>query len=300
MSATGIEPGIEPGIELGPAADEGSKSGLALLAGERWLASASARDRRFAGTLAATALLHAAIVIGIVRAVPRHIGDPSGIDNAISVAIVTQADLKSLSSVPETGDRPPGAPATVPPTPPQQQEVPQPKLDQPDTLRQSITEDAPEAKPTPETETGPAPAPKKPAVKPQPQPQPPPKQKQSAKLDLTPPAPSFNAPIGGGGSAGFERPPGITRSGANDVFGHDVIRALKKTMPPHSGLFGRVKVRFILDLNGNVTDVQVVQSSKIAQIDQEVVFAVRQTTYPFPPPNSLPADRTFQITYIYN
>ncbi len=298
MSATGVEISIEPGIEPDVGA---ANSGLALLAGERWQA-VSARDRRFFIALAATALFHAAFVIGIVHAVPRHIGDPSGANNAISIAIVTEADLKSLSSVPETGGQPPGAPASAPPKPappakPEQQSIP----DQPEPLRQSITEDTPDAKTTPPVpEPGPAPAPKKPAVKTQPQPQPPSKPKQSAKLDLTPSAPLFNAPSGGGGSAGFERPPGITRSGANDAFGYEVIKALKKTMPPHSGRFGRVTVRIVLDLNGNVTDVQVVRSSKFPQIDQEVVFAARQTTYPFPPPNSIPVDRIFQVTYIYN
>ncbi len=301
MSAISIEPGNEPDIESG--------GGLPLLAGERWLAAASSRDRRFVIALGATALLHAVFVIGIARSVPRYIGDPSGADNAISIAIVTEADLKSLSMVPETGDRPPGAPASAPPAPaPQPQSEPQPKSDQPETLRQSITEDTPEPKSEPKPELKPDPtldsipepdrAPKKPVVKTQPPS--PPKPKQSAKLDLTPPAPLFNAPIGGGGSAGFERPPGISRSGANDAFGYEVIKALKKTMPPHSGRFGRVTVRIILDLNGNVTDVQVVKSSKFAQIDQEVVFAARQTTYPFPPPNSIPIDRIFQVTYIYN
>ncbi len=284
--------------------------GIALLAGERWQA-ASARDRRFFIALAATALLHCVFVIGIARSVPRYVGDPSGADNAISIAIVTEADLKSLSSVPEQGGPPPGAPASSP-TPPVPPPEPQVKPDQPETLRQSITEDTPEPKSEPKSEPKPElkpdptldsipepdPAPKKPVVKTQPPS--PPKPKQSAKLDLRPPAPLFNAPIGGGGSAGFERPPGITRSGANDAFGYEVIKALKKTMPPHSGRFGRVTVRITLDLNGNVTDVQVVKSSKFAQIDQEVVFAARQTTYPFPPPNSIPIDRIFQVTYIYN
>ena len=289
MNATSIEPGIEPGVE--------AESSLALLAGERWQ-TASSRDRRFVIALAATALLHAVFVIGIARSVPRYVGDPSGADTAISIAIVTEADFKSLSTVPEMAETPPGAPASTR----LQQPEPQSKPALPETLRQSITDDVPDAKPSPERtpEPGPTPAPKKPAAKVQLQPQPPLKPKQSAKLDLTPPEMSMNGPNGGGGSAGFERPPGITRSGANDAFGYDVVKALRKSMPPHSGLFGRVKVRFILDLNGNVTDVQVVQSSKIAQIDQEVVFAVRQTTFPFPPPNSIPADRTFQITYIYN
>ncbi len=294
MSATEIDSEIGPGV-----AGEGA---LALLAGERWLAAASARDRKFIVALAATALLHAALVIGIATAAPRHIGDPSGANNAISIAIVTEADLKSLAIVPETGDRPPGAPPSAPPSAPPQPPEPQSKpvpreAVQPESLRQSITEDSPDSPSEKSTsEPGTSPAQKKPVAKTEP----PPKPRPLAKLDLTPPPATFNAPAGAGGSAGFERPPGITRSGANDAFGYEVIKALKKTMPPHSGLFGRVTVRIILDTNGNVTDVKIVKSSKIAGIDQEVVFAARQTTYPFPPPNSIPIDRIFQVTYIYN
>ena len=193
MSTTSIEPGNEPVIE--------AERGLALLAGERLLTAASSRDRRFVTALAATALLHAVFVIGIARSVPRYVGDPSGADNAISIAIVTEADLKSLSTVPESGDRPPGAPASAPPQP--KPETPQAKPAPPEALRQSLTEDKADSERTPES--GPTPALKKPAAKVQAQPQPPPKPKQSAKLDLTPPANSVDAPEGGGGkSAGFE------------------------------------------------------------------------------------------------
>ena len=57
MSATSIEAGSAPEIEPG--------GGAALLAGERWTAAASSRDRRFVIALGATALLHAVFVIGI-------------------------------------------------------------------------------------------------------------------------------------------------------------------------------------------------------------------------------------------
>lgn len=289
MNTTAIESGNEPVVEAGES--------LALLAGERLLTAASSRDRRFVIALASTAFLHAVFVIGIARSVPRYVGDPSGADNAISIAIVTEADLKSLSIVPESGDRPPGAPgSTAQPRSQPQPETPQAKPAPPEALRQSLTEDAAT------TESGPTPAPKKPAAKVQTQPQPPPKPKQSsAKLDLTPPAPSFDAPIGAGGkSAGLERPPGITRSGANDEFARNVIRALKKTMPQLSDTFGRVKVRIILNQNGNVEDVRVMIPSNVAGLDQSVVFSVKQASFPFPPPNSIDVDRIFQVTYIYH
>jgi TonB family protein len=128
-----------------------------------------------------------------------------------------------------------------------------------------------------------------------------PPQKRTAALDLTPPPAAFSGSAGGGGrSAGFERPPGITKSGANDAFARGVIRALQQTMPQLRETLGRVTVRIILNQNGNVESVQVVRPSKIASLDQSVVFATKQTSYPFPPPNSNLADRTFVVTYIYH
>ncbi len=79
-----------------------------------------------------------------------------------------------------------------------------------------------------------------------------------------------------------------------------MIRALKKTMPQLSNTFGSVKVRIVLNQNGNVEDVQVILPSNVAGLDQSVAFAVKQTSFPFPAPNSLPVDRIFQVTYIYH
>ncbi len=137
-----------------------------------------------------------------------------------------------------------------------------------------------------------------PAAKPKPVAKTPPQ--KTAKLDLSTPPPSFNAPIGGGGQASFSRPPGITRSGFNDKFARDVVRALQQTMPQLRETRGRVTVRILLTDNGNVRDVQVVAPSPLAELNQSVVFAARQTSYPLPPGGSNEADRTFLITYIYN
>ena len=70
-------------------------------------------------------------------------------------------------------------------------------------------------------------------------------------------------------------------------------------MPQLRDTQGRVTVRIILNENGNVQSVQVVRPSTAASLDQSVVFATKQTSYPFPPPNSNLADRTFLVTYIY-
>ena len=126
-----------------------------------------------------------------------------------------------------------------------------------------------------------------------------PKEKKTARLDLSPPSRAFAPSGGAGGSAGFERPAGVTRSGANDAFGKGVITALQKSMPPHSGINGSVQVRIVLKPDGNVAEVKVLRPSHAGDIDDQVLFAARQTAYPFPPPNSKDVDRVFVVTYNY-
>jgi periplasmic protein TonB len=286
------------------------------LVAERW-AAATARDRTFWIALAIAALLHGSFFLGLGRSLPRQIGEADGADDAISVSVVTEADLASRSTVPLKPEPPPGelAPA-APPAPPLKPSVtpaqpeaetkaePEPEIPpfktEPPKLAPAITaDDVPELLSIPEAGPGPAPAKKeaasataKSSAKPQP--------KQTAKLDLSPPPRAPGSLSGGGGrSAGFERPPGITRSGANDDFARGVIRALQQTMPQLRDTRGRVTVRIILNNNGNVVEVQVIRSSNRSDLDQGVMFAAKQTSYPFPPPNSNDADRTFLVTYIY-
>jgi TonB family protein len=124
-------------------------------------------------------------------------------------------------------------------------------------------------------------------------------QKKVAALDLSTQAlaPSFS---GGGGAAAFQRPPGITRSGLNDAFARAVIRALQQTMPQLANTLGRVTVRIFLSDSGNVIDVKLLAGAKDPSLNQDVVFAAKQTSYPIPPAGSNEADRTFMVTYIYD
>lgn len=134
-------------------------------------------------------------------------------------------------------------------------------------------------------------------AKPKPPAKKPAQKTETAKLDLTPPA-VFQAPVGGGG-AGVQRPAGITRSGENDDFARGVIRALQSTMPQLRNTFGRVTVRIELNMNGNLVRTTVLKPSNVAGLDQSVVFATQQSSFPFPPRNAVPADLVFFVTYIY-
>lgn len=182
----------------------------------------------------------------------------------------------------------------------------------PDVPREILTE-AGEGEPKPAQPAQKEPAPhkaaetlheSKPKHKPaeaQPSPKPAPaktKETKTAKLDLAMP-PAMQAAIPGSRGAGLERPAGITRSGENDMFARGVIRALQQTMPQLRDTRGRVKVRITLDKNGNLVSTQVLMPSNVAGLDQSVVFATRQTSFPLPPYKAVPADLIFVVTYIY-
>ena len=302
---------------------------------ERLVPPTEKNQRAFRLALVAAFLVHASVFIEIGRSVPRTIGDRSGVSDAIAVDLVTEADLRSRETVampPAGAPTPPPAAAPAPETPkppdpqreppkpepeaavpapkePAPQETPQKQAALPDfeTVLQDLatsplpreeakqepeksqeTKDAKESKEAPQ-ETA------KPAEKKEP---PPPAKKKAqaqeqARLD---PREFQNAPPGR--SAAASRPPGITRSGENDEFGRAVIRALRQTMPPPRGIFGRVTVRLILTENGDLAEVRVLDASGTS-LDQSVVFATRQTYFPLPPYNATVADRTFLITYVY-
>lgn len=310
-------------------------------------------DRRFGIALGAVILIHVLFFVSFNQtssSTLRRLGDPGGADEAISVAIITEADLRGRATIddrakgsptPTTPNAkpaptaPPPQPPPPPPEPPAQAQakppvepVPAPKeplpapkepaLTEPalpgEGLKKKVQEPAPKtAKPVEDVKSEETKAPEKvpekiqekaqekreqreQAQRPQ---QPQPQQKtRTANLDLTPPPQVFTAPFGGAG-AGVERPPGITRSGENDAFARGVIRALQRTMPQLSNTLGRVTVRITLDKNGSLVSTQVLRPSNVAGLDQNVVFATKQSSFPFPPRNAIPVDLVFVVTYIY-
>jgi TonB family protein len=289
----------------------------------------SREDRRFYVGLALAILLHSLFFAGFYGAEPRTVGDPGGSKEAISVNFVTDAELRGLSAVLEAAREPPAPPAppptppspppaetaaAAPPTPPSPPAVqppdPAPKPPEPAStqapaanpapaLEASVPDTALSLKPPEEREPRIEPRPAEPPKPEPPKPAQPakPEPSRSAKLDLSPPA-IFSPPSGSGG-AGVQRPPGITRSGENDAFARGVVSALRRTMPQLNQTLGRVTVRITLDLDGSLVSTQVVRASNIAGLDRSVVFATRQTSYPFPPRNARSADLVFLITYIY-
>lgn len=301
---------------------------------ERLAAPLDTGQRPFHVALALALLVHAAIFIEVGRSVPRTMGDRSGATDAIAVDLVTEADLQSLESVkmPSAGAptppvtaavQPQPEPAPAPQLPPEAQ---QPKPAEPATeapaAREAPQEPKPEAAPIPDFESvvkdlATTPLPSEPEQAPpspskaqqqkqepaeakaaQKPPQPPAKQKPQQQARIDPSQQQMLDAAPPGRSAAASRPPGITRSGENDDFGRAVVHALRQTMPPPRGVFGRVTVRLILTENGDLAEVRVLDASGTS-LDQNVVFAVKQTYFPLPPYKATVADRTFLISYIY-
>lgn len=258
--------------------------------------------------LSCAAAVHAALLLGLARSSPRYLGDPSGSKNAIDVEIVDAAELRGKTRRPSAPVAQPAAPAAQ--TASSAAETP---LAEPTPPSESAPSQQTAAVPALETEKPKAPLSADKAAKPAPP-------KDSAKkeedkreeerperarlkppeqLDLSLP---WNLAMQGGSSGGdssASRPPGITRSGENDRFGRAVIRALKKTMPHKTGIKSRVTIRLFLNKRGNVAKLRLVQSGGNQELDQDVLFSARQTSFPFPPKGATVADRTFLVTYVY-
>lgn len=299
------------------------------------LASLRRRDRVFWAGLAAAFIVHLLLIVGIGSARQRTLGTPEGANDAIAVEIVDGATLKDSMEPPTPATMPPGAqpqqtaalaeqqPAPEPPQPEARPEPPaEPAPPPPEAAKPAETppaekqaaKDAAEALPALEDaapdETALQPPPleapkqeapkleaKKPAAKQQAK-QPQKKRTQTSALDLSVPYDSGATEAAPDAGSAVQRPPGITRSGENDEFARNVIRALQKTMPRERAR-GRVTVRIVLTENGSRADVKLLQSGGDPDLDFNVMFAARQTAYPFPPKKSTVLDRTFTVTYIY-
>jgi len=285
-------------------------------------------ERRFWIGLACVALLHAGMVVGVGRSAPRHLGERDGDPDAISVEFVDPLALRGASAEPGPAA---AAPHPSPPlTPPSQAaeaarpSPPPPPPAKPVPANPALEAPAPPAGATAATQPGaspPAGEDKKtahaaakdaaaPALDPiapltlpepsvgQPSPdksRPTANPKLALQLDLPP---NFAAPSGL--STAAVRPPDITRSGENDEFGRRVIRALRQTMPAARGELGRVTVRLLLSPTGDLMEVQLVRPAADPILTQNVVFAVKQSSFPIPPAGATRSDRTFLVTYIYN
>lgn len=269
------------------------------------------KDRKFYFFVMFAFLIHASLLISITSLKPRRLGSQNGADNAISVSLITTKDLHSRATVDDqsSGIKSQSVPESMERKKETQQVSPAEEIIEKKTPDVSDTNakkslNGPQFQ-TPESLDAKS-SPEKNSIKTKTEAKSNDKKieknrnaenKKITNLDLNQPQ-IFSLPTGGGG-AGVQRPPGITRSGENDDFARGVIRALQQTMPQLSNTFGRVGVRIILDKNGTLVSTEVIKPSQVAGLDQSVVFATRQSSFPLPPLNANSADLTFFVTYIY-
>ena len=255
----------------------------------RGLQARRAQERRFWIGVGLAAVVHAALLVGAGRsAMHRQLGEPDQSPDGISVELVDAADLMSKTNVNITPDNPPANPASAAPPPPAPPEAEHPPAPAPEPKKSAALEKAPDKSSVPEP------------TKKQSSTEPHPKTKtaslpHSDPLLLSLPDASYAPP---GRSAAFARPPGYTRSGENDDFGRGVIRALRQTMPASSTL-SQVTVRLLLSDKGNLVEVRLIRSGGDPILDQNVLFAVKQSNFPIPPIGAPEVDRTFLVTYVY-
>jgi protein TonB len=261
---------------------------------ERWPAAPNAQERTFFWFgLTCAAALHAALIFGVASSLPRHMGERDGSLDGITVDLVDEADVFSKTTVPVRAEASTPQPEKAAKSESSTADTAKPSLqsrDEQKEVARSIEKDAQGLLSLPD------PSEKKSESNATRKTQPKPRQ----PLDLSARLATPEIPISAGGlSASVARPPGVTRSGENDDFGRGVIRALRQTMPGLRNTVGRVTVRLFISQNGNLEEVQLVKSGGDPQLDQSVVFAVKQASFPFPPARSTPNDRTFLVTYIY-
>ena len=235
----------------------------------------NAQERIFWIGLTGATVLHAVLIFGVASSSPRRMGEQDGDPDALSVDIVDAASLSGgatpVLAEPSEATRPQEPAAEAAPA--KQQSTPF-----------TLDKEAMTLFPDPGTDD---------AAKSSSSAQ----KHARAPLNLNPPEMPM---LGGGYSTSVGRPPNITRSGENDEFGRGVVRALRRTMPSPNGVLGRVKVRIFLSESGNLVDVVLVGSSGDPHLDQSVLFAVKQASFPIPPVGSTSNDRLFLVTYIYN
>ncbi len=323
---------------------------FAQVAAQRVAAGLRRDDGSFRLSLGVALIAHALFFLSFLSSPTRQLGDPSGIDGAVSIELATEADLRATGTVSDSAGEPlrpsvepeqsapPQAeipplfapPVEQPPPPQKAAELAVPPLTVPLPIPEFLKQPLAKSQPAPEgqfkaldseppaphageekkAQAQPqkkAPVQAKPEAKPEAKPQESrtaqPKQNPllTTKLDLTLPPSAFVRQSFSSGSVGggLERPAGITRSGENDDFARGVIRALQRTMPQLTDTRGNVTVRITLDNRGNLVSTVVTRPSSIAGLDQSVVFATKQSSFPIPPKNHVQADLVFLVTYLY-
>jgi TonB family protein len=112
------------------------------------------------------------------------------------------------------------------------------------------------------------------------------------------------ASSGGGAAARGEaedissaRGPAAASPGAAREYARHVSAALSRTKPKGGGIYGTVKIKFVLSLQGRLASAEVLVSSGNIRLDAMTLEAVRRAVFPIPPAGMTAAELTYEVPY---
>ena len=299
-----------PGLELFisatiPTGD--APAGYTLFPDAPLVAASPWSKRALFVALAVALLLHLAVLTPfLLRPAPsadddRRLGMEQGAPENLNVSVISEADLKRLSSDPFRQEAPPTpapAEAPVPATEPQENSEPahEPAQKEPEKQREAPAKEASAA------ETAPS--------------------DRKADDNKSPPfdvagfiamaSDQFGAQLKqavqaherhethasqqAGNVKSFR--PGATHLGKSDEWERKVIWALAATKPMGNGKWGSAVVTFAVSESGQVQGLRLIKSSGDNWLDQGALLAVKQARMPAPPQGLPAGDRMFNIEYI--
>ena len=274
-------------------------AGYALVADTRAIIANPWSKRALYVAIAIAFLLHLAVLAPFVlRLAPglsepaRELGMEDGAPEHLNVSVISEADLKRLSSDPFRQEAPPSpAPAETPAPPPEPEAAPEPTPKPPVKEASAVSSptqpDAPDNKSLPFDPAGYITKMSEQFSF---------QLKQSVKAAEERRDQARQASRQSGNVNSFR--PGATHQGKSDEWERKVIWALAATKPMGNGKWGSAVVTFAVSDGGQVQGLRLIKSSGDNWLDEGALLAVKQARMPAPPPGLPSGDRVFNIEYI--
>jgi protein TonB len=287
---------LDRGAPAGP--EQAVPAEFALAAGKKASVSRGNRMKPVyiaaAVSLAIHILLLGSFVSGLIQGAPpppepakEELGDEKGLPENVNVSLITEADLKSLSSDPFKSM------PSQPQPPPEPQQSNEPPQDAASPQQEKAVKEEQKAKQpirAIEDPNGFAARAAEAFTSSMTRAFAEIERKQSApQTRSTQPAMPPNMH--------FFRP-AATHSGKSDEYARQVAWALAATKPQGNGTYGSTIVAFIVGPDGHLQDLRMLKSSGDNWLDTGALMAVRQARLPVPPDAMPVGDRTFHVEYI--
>jgi protein TonB len=272
-------------------------AGYALVADKRAIIANPWSKRALYAAIAIAFLLHLAVLTPFVlRPAPpvsdavHELGMEDGAPEHLNVSVISEADLKRLSSDPFRQEAPPSpAPVEMPAPPPEPQaapEPPQPPVKEASAASSPAQSDASDKKSPPFDPAGYIARMSEQFGF---------ELKQAVHADEARQQQAQHTPRQSGNVRSLR--PGATHQGKSDEWERKVYWALGATWMGN-GKWGSAVVTFVISESGQVQGLRLIKSSGDNWLDEGALMAVKQARIPAPPPGLPGGDRAFEITYI--